>query len=793
MAGSGPRTAKDIQVMVVGAAPNAIEDKRGVPFLGDGGKILRTALNKNNLLDKTYITQLVKCRPPKDRAPTAAEVKACRPYLEEEIAELNPGYVVTTGVLPTKTLFRGKAKITQFHGEIIENPKVEFVGMPLFDPSYTLRDPSKLPAFQDDIARLARLMKGGLRHDTVNWTVVRKGNLDTFIREFEEATEFAYDCETSGLFPFDKDRRITAIAIALEHRTWVIPGFMHPDYQRFSHSPFAHGDALRKLMRLLFFLAHRDNKKAYAQNGKFDNKWMRCMFGGSFRLTFDVMLAHHVLDENLAHDLTSLCRTYLDEPEYDIPLAEKQGKSEKPMRNYKYCGQELHRVFWKITMPGARAMEDAEMEGLAINEVGRKEVGLDLLSKMITQREELNDMTGGDVNWNSPAQIGKLLYEDLGYQCKIFTKKGANSTSEEALLSIATKPVVKKLLAYRGAAKMFNTYIKGWQKYRVGDKYYFDYKIHGTVTGRYSSPLHPIPRDGQIRNLITAPKGWTFCALDLATAEMRVAAHLSKDPEMRRCFVDGIDVHWRTMIENLAITTQGEWTERVFATAEKLTGRAHSYSKSLEVMMEAGPKKCIAVEKKWYEGRTRAKAINFGFIYGMYPKKFIQQATLDYGWTPTMTEAKNARTAYFRLYSRLAGWHTRTKRLAKTDGFIRCLTGRMRRLPGIQARDKYVRMENERQAVNSPVQGLIGDYKVMLLIEIHETFPRSKVRLVGEHHDAVLTIVKNESIDECVPQMLEMAAHPKLMDTFKINLSVPMEGEAELGPWGAGVKYDVAA
>ena len=809
MRGSGPRTTDDIQVMVVGASPNAIEDKRGVPFLGDGGKILRTELNKNNLLDKTYITQLVKCRPPKDRKPTAAEVKACRPYLEQEIAELEPGYVVTTGVLPTKTLFRGKAQINKFHGEIVENPKVKFIGMPLYDPSYTLRDPSKLPAFQDDIARLARLMKGGLRNDTVNWTVVRKGNLDTFIREFEEASEFAYDCETSGLFPFDKDRRITAIAIALEHRTWVIPGFMHPDYQRFSHSPFAHGDALRKLMRLLFFLAHRDSKKAYAQNGKFDNKWMRCMFGGSFRLTFDVMLAHHVLDENLAHDLTSLCRTYLDEPEYDIPLAEKQGKSEKPMRNYKYCGQdaqytfrlahlfmrmlreepELHRVFWKITMPGARAMEDAEMEGLAINEAGRKEVGLDLLSKMITSREELNDMAGHEVNWNSPAQIGKLLYEDLGYQCKIFTKKGANSTSEEALLSIATKPVVKKLLAYRGAAKMFNTYIKGWQKYRVGDKYYFDYKIHGTVTGRYSSPLHPIPRDGQIRNLITAPKGWTFCALDLATAEMRIAAHLSKDPEMRRCFVDGIDVHWRTMIENLGISQESEWTERVFATAEKLTGRAHSYSKSLEIMMEAGPKACIKVEPKWYEGRTRAKAINFGYIFGMYEKKFIQQATLDYGWTPTMAEAKNSRKAYFRLYSRLAGWHTRTKRLAKTDGFIRCLTGRMRRLPGIQAKDKYVRMENERQAVNSPVQGLIGDFKAMLLIEIHQTFKRSQVRLVGEHHDAVLTIVKDECIDECVPAMLKMAARPKLMDTFKINLSVPMEGEAELGPWGKGEKY----
>lgn len=813
MKGDAPHELDDVEVFVIGEAPGANEDKRGVPFVGDSGKILRNELHKNGLSDKTYITNLVKCRPPNNRTPTAAEIKACRPYLEKELAALQPSYVVTAGVPATKTLFRGKAKITQFHGEIIENPKVSYVGMPIFHPAYTLRDPSKLPALQDDISRLARLMKGGLRNDTVEWSVVRKGNLDTFVREFEEATEFAYDCETSGLFPFAEDGYVTAVAIALAHRTWVIPGFMHPDYQRFSHSPFAHGNALRKLMQLLFFIAHRDKKKTFAQNGKFDNKWMRTQFGGSFRLTFDIMLAHHVLNENLAHDLTSLCRTYLDEPEYDIPLAEKQGKSKKPMRNYKYCGQdaqytlrlgklfeqmlrdqpELHRLFWKLTMPGARAMEDAEMEGLVINEEARKEVGLDLLSKTITLKHELNDMAGYEVNWNSPAQIGKLLYDELGYKCTVKTKKGANSTSEEALLSLAGKPIVKKLLDYRGASKMYNTYIKGWQQYRVGNKYYFDYKIHGTVTGRYSSPLHPIPRDGTIRNLVDAPEGWTFVAMDLATAEMRIAAHLSKDPEMRRCFNEGIDVHWRTMVENLAITTEGEWTERVFRTAEALTGKAHTYSKCLEIMMEAGPKKCIKVDPKWYEGRTRAKAINFGFIYGMYEKKFIQQATSDYGWTPTLQEAKNARSAYFRLYGRLEGWHKRTKRLARTDGHIRCLTGRLRRLPGIQAKDKYIRMENERQAVNSPVQGLIGDYKAMVLVEIHQTFKRSQVRLVGEHHDAVLTLVKNEHIDECVPKMLKIAERPKLMDTFKINLTVPMEGEAELGPWGKGEKYDVAA
>lgn len=820
---AGDQTGDDPKIMIVGEAPGMNEDKRGVPFIGESGRILRGLLQKHGLADQVYITNVVKCRPPKNRTPTAQEIKACRPYLEQELEELRPDYVVTAGVPATKTFFRGKAKINQFHGEVIENPKVSYVGMPIFHPAYTLRDPSKLPGLQDDIGRLARLIDGGLRDDTVTWTLVRKGNLDTFIREFEEASEFAFDCETSSLFSFDPDGYITAIAIALPERTWCIPGFMAPQYQKFSHSPFAHGDALKKLMQLLFFIAHRDKKRVYGQGAKFDNKWLRNQCGGSFRLTFDVMLAHHVLDENLAHDLTSMVRADLDnEPEYDIPLAWKQGKHNKPGENYKYCAKdatytlrlgklyeerlraqpELHRLYWKLVMPGARAMERAEMVGLTVDPDERKEVGLQLLSKKITLENEMNEELGYEINWNSPAQIAEALYEDLGLPCKIFTPKKQKSTSEEALFHLKGKHrVVDLLLKWREADKFFNTYIKGWEQYRIGNQYYFDFKLHGTKTGRYSSPLHPIPRDGIIRNLFTAPEGWTFCSLDLATAEMRVAAHLSKDPAMTEVFQLGEDIHWRTVIETLSVGTTGEYADLVRPTAAALKSHvlnrpidpaSITYSDALDIMLRAGVKQCTSINPKWYECRVlMGKAVNFGFLYGMHERKFIEQARKDYGWEPLMSEAKNSRRAYFSLYSRLDLWHKRVKKLARSNGYVRCLTGRLRRLPGIQAKDHKVRAEAERQGINSGVQSLIGDYKLMVLVEIDETFPRNKVKICGEHHDSVLTLIKNEYIDECVPVMLKIAEHPKLLDTFKIKLNVPMEGEAELGPWGKGEKYIV--
>lgn len=208
-----------------------------------------------------------------------------------------------------------------------------------------------------------------------------------------------------------------------------------------------------------------------------------------------------------------------------------------------------------------------------------------------------------------------------------------------------------------------------------------------------------------------------------------------------------------------------------------------------EIVTVAGPEVCTAIWGGWKEGRKKAKAINFGFLYGMYEKKFMETARVKYQWDATFDEAHRARESYFSLYSGLKGWHNKMKKLAKLNGYVRNLFGRLRRLPGIEARDKFVRMEAERQAINSPIQGFIGDYKAAVMVEVHETIDRKKFRLVGEHHDAILGIVKTEYKSEVLPKVLRIMREPKLMKTFKINLGLPMEGELEVGPWGKGVKF----
>jgi DNA polymerase I-like protein with 3'-5' exonuclease and polymerase domains len=207
------------------------------------------------------------------------------------------------------------------------------------------------------------------------------------------------------------------------------------------------------------------------------------------------------------------------------------------------------------------------------------------------------------------------------------------------------------------------------------------------------------------------------------------------------------------------------------------------------LLLDAGHEAAIKVWGGWKEGRKRAKAINFGYVYGMYEKKFIETAKTKYGWEPSYDEAHACREGYFQLYSELPNWHDKQKKLVKINGYVRDLFGRRRRLPGIESKDKMKRMEAERQSINAPVQGTIGDWKAAVLVEVHETIPRDIFKLCGEHHDALLGLVKEGHEDEALPRLIEIIRNPRLLKVFNIELDIPMDGEVEIGPWGKGVPY----
>jgi DNA polymerase-1 len=351
-------------------------------------------------------------------------------------------------------------------------------------------------------------------------------------------------------------------------------------------------------------------------------------------------------------------------------------------------------------------------------------------------------------------------------------------------------PVATQLVKYRELDKFLGTYLDGWKSLMHEELVFFSYKLHGTVTGRYSSRLHQTPRDGRIRNVVSAPEGWTFVQGDFSQAELRVAAILSGDLELIHCFKHGIDVHWRTLLYVVQAGGAGEYVKPAIETAHKMLLKRNpktkrpNFNQSIEILLKEGHEKAIEVWEGWKEARKKAKGINFGFVYGMKERKFIEYAKLKYGFEPTEEEASQIRRAYFQLYRGLDPWHQKMRRFVRLDGQVRSLSGRLRRLPGVTSADRGKRAECERQAINSPVQGFIGDFKAMALVELEEKLDWDRARVVGEVHDSILFWVRTEHLEEELPKIAQIMQNPSLLKEFNIKLPVPIDVELEYGPWG---------
>lgn len=816
--GTGPKQAR---VMIVGEAPGAEEDKTGKPFVGRSGQVLREELARVGIKpEECYITNTVKCRPPNNDKPKAGPIKACKKYLDAEIASVKPEYIITLGAVPTKQILK-KAKITEVHGQVIDMGS--FKGMACFHPAYTLYDPSKLPVLKRDFKRIANEINGKKQKALAkfSWRQATEKNLKDLFDDARACTEwFSFDLETSKLEWFHPyERWVSCLNIAFETsagiKTWVVPMTM-------PFSPFKDVDVQKWIVRKLEKILRK--KKGVGHNAKFDNHWLYRMYGVRFPLVFDTMLASHTIDENRSHGLDSLATLYLDAPFYDIPLPWKQGRfrpAERTRENvrkvYRYGARDafytlalrplmdrelredrlVNRLFWRLVMRASTAFQRIEQRGLYVlmdqfkqtkkNVTKQREEALKILNEMVAEE------TGGTrVNWNSPQQVANLFFQVLKLPIVERTAEGNPSTGEATLVALKDKhPIADQLVKYREIDKFLSTYLEGWKSLMYKGNVYFSYKLHGTVTGRYASRLHQTPRDGTIRNLISAPPGWVFVQGDFSQAELRVAAILSGDLELIHCFNSGIDAHWRTLMYMIRAGGVGEYVKPAIETAQKLTKRKRiDLMEALEILEQTHHDICIEIWKGWKEGRKKAKGINFGFVYGMMEKKFIETARLKYGFEPTEAEARQYRKAYFQLYRGLEPWHNKMKKLVKLDGYVRSLSGRLRRLPGIYSPDVKLRRECERQAINSPVQGFIGDYKAMALVELEEKLDPDRSFVVGEHHDAILFCVREDLVEEELPKIQSIMQNPELVKEFKIDLSVPIEVELEVGPWGKGVKWE---
>jgi DNA polymerase-1 len=187
------------------------------------------------------------------------------------------------------------------------------------------------------------------------------------------------------------------------------------------------------------------------------------------------------------------------------------------------------------------------------------------------------------------------------------------------------------------------------------------------------------------------------------------------------------------------------------------------------------------------EERKLAKAINFGFLYGMGWSKFIVYAAENYGVTVNEAKARRARRDYFQNYRSLQGWHARQRAKAQKYGHVTNSLGRKRRLHDINSTNKSVREEAERQAINSPVQSLASDMMLFAMIQLEELLPEEEIYQICTVHDSILFECREDKVDKWAPVIKEVMENLPLEKEFDCILTVPIVADIKYGQfWSEG-------
>jgi len=775
--------------------------------------------------------------PPEGKNITKTMIKASRDKLLRRVEKRDPKYVVLLGNTACQA-FLDESGIKKLRGK--PSDKNGRVVLPILHPYQALHDDKWISVIEGDLQRLKECVKfGGIPEErSLDYHIVdTRSKLRQMLEDLQGTV--AVDLETTRLYPFTtlQDERIekkqvndallkahkathssnnlprvVAMQFGCRKRQWVVPMETAGIWTR---------EELEGIVKAVTKRLKRC--KTVFHNGKFDALWMRVRFGVKWRVDFDTMLAHYLIDENDLHGLKYLAQRYLGVADWDVEGGVKTAWS---MKNAKYAAHDVfytrklyfilrkmlredsdtERVFNLVMMPCVKLFIEVEYNGVYINldkmddaevylrdELNFALVNLEKWGKKAT-KVDAKGPNKGKINWGSADQLGNLLFKDLKIKSIEKTKGGKDSVSESVLLRI-DHPMVGDLLKYRAASKQLSSFIEGWRPYIDTDgRLHPVFKLHGTVTGRLSCEhpnLQQVPRDPRIRTLITAPPGWTLLEMDLSQIELRIAAELANEYNLLSVFNSGGDPHWQTAIRE--IERGAGYKKEIIETVKlhhKHEGKEYekmSYSQAVEYILAIGGDVAADMMSMWKEVRKKAKAINFGYLYGMWWKKFKIYARDNYGVDVTDEEAQASREAFFELYSGFPKWHEKQRRFAQVNGYVRSPSGRKRRLPAATVgRDTPERREAQRQAINSPVQSFANELNLMAALQMRKEFSWNWFRPCGTVHDATLMWVRDDKLQYVWDRGLEIMSGPELLTDFEIKLSVPICADAKAGPWGAG-------
>ncbi len=519
----------------------------------------------------------------------------------------------------------------------------------------------------------------------------------------------------------------------------------HPDLQ----SELTEKDILKTLTPIL----EADDIAQLVHNVKFEAN-VFCQHGITLRgLIFDTMIASYVENPDRRHGLKMLTLDVLKQPMMEIKELIGSGKKEKlfsevPLVDaaaYASCDtfatMELARhflatldekkwtLFYEIELPLALVLADLEWTGVALDTAYLKQLSGELEARLTVLEEEIYELAGCRFNLNSPKQLGEVLFEKMGIPASKKTKtKSGYSTDVKVLEQLASKyEIANQILEYRQLFKLKSTYVDALPEL-INPK---THRLHTsfnqtiTATGRLSSSspnLQNIPirteLGRQIRQAFIPEKrgGWQLISADYSQIELRLLAHFSEDPHLIKAFNSGEDIH--------------------AATAALVFG--------------------LPIEKISKEQRYRAKAVNFGVIYGQSPYGLSQQLKIP------QAEAAQFIQLYFSRYGKVKQYIERIKAEAHQTGKVETLSGRTRDLSNeLQSSNRSIREFAERAAFNMPLQGSAADLMKIAMIRLQRCLKAEQLEtnlILQVHDELVLEVPENEleKVEELVRWAMEL-------------------------------------
>lgn len=836
MTGDGPVPARG---MVVGEGPGFTDDSLQRPLVGEPGEFLDHMLADAGLSrSELYVTNATKCMAPPGPDKEAAVKQAigpCKPFLESEIELVKPEVILVMGNAALKSV-AGLDGVRSKRGMEFYDEKRNAWIIVTLHPAAVLREPQYYPEIVSDIKRFARRLRGEAvefpKPEVIELTTVSE--IEAALQEMSHDGTITFDLETQGFddfWPWSKiwcigltDRSDRVYVIPLEHpeSPFVVPPDAPYSVKEAKRSKGEVGIELRRWLALEpeaistpelsrvwellrdFF----DNRKVNGHNIKFDARW-GSRRGLRPRIWFDTASSSHLLNENRFVNLQSVALTELGVESWGKGKIEFNPPDSLP-KLLTYCGcdvgyeheiylrhrielaadQELARLFAKVLIPSMETLIKAEKHGVWFDvkrATERKRKHQEEHEKMFDelvlklhpdlQRVARETKEKGKNVFSSGKFLQKWLFSQrplgLGLTPGRRTKTGWAVDEKELLRLAPTSEEVRFLLRYREAENHIKFYNSWLSSVGPGDMIHPPFNTVGTDTGRNSSPYHTVPREVERRSNFGAPHGWAFIEADYSQVELRIAAILSQDPTMIAIFQADGDMH-------------------VF-TAGLITGKAGLVQVELDLIGASSVE--LATNKEFMrrlnelvtdDERRKAKAVNFGFLYGMGPRKFRIYALEKYGVVLNEKECNEFRNAFFQTYSYLLRWHEKQRRRVRKFLRVRSPLGRIRRLPMILSSDEAISSAAERQAINSVPQGMAPDIiKITTNVVLGNKFDWEEARVIGEVHDAAHFIVREDKLEKWLPVIKHDMENPPLKEMFGFELPVPLKVDVKVGKhWG---------